>query len=120
MLVLFWISIVMVILMVLGFFWNGLTLQMIVSESVILLGILIARKILRGRIHASVIHGLWGLLVLRLFLVIPVFFVGTGAMPNCSRSVNRQQTQWYLLWQIWNNETVIRGRIWGKSRFALI
>lgn len=89
MIVFFWMSMVMVILMVLGFFWNGLTLQMIVSESVIILGILIARKIFRGRIHASVIHGLWGLLVLRLFLVIPAFFVGTGAMPNCSWSVDR-------------------------------
>ncbi len=82
--ILLWLILIWMVLI-----WNGLTLQMVVSQSVIMIGIMIARVLLRGRVRASVLHGLWFLLVLRLLVGIFFSMFLTETWMDHSWSVNR-------------------------------
>lgn len=83
------IFLTVVLLLLLGAIWHGLTLQMIISVSFLILGIFVARGVLRGRIRASMIHGLWFLIILRMFACFLFCFSSTGTGPNSPWSMNR-------------------------------
>lgn len=83
------IFLAVIVMLLLGAIWHGLTLQMILSVSFLILGIFVARGFLRGRIRASMIHGLWFLIILRMFACFLFCISSTGTGPDSSWSMNR-------------------------------
>lgn len=83
------IILVLGLLFTLGAIWQGLSLQMLVSVTVLILGILLARVFLRGKICAVMLHGLWFLVLLRMFACFLFCFSVTGTGPDSPWSINR-------------------------------
>lgn len=67
----------------------GMTLEFLVSVTALTALLLVVRFCFRGRIRASVIHGLWLLIVLRLLLCAVFSFGGENSAPQGRWSVSR-------------------------------
>lgn len=67
----------------------GMTLEFLISMTALTALLLLVRFCFRGRIRASVIHGLWILIVLRLLLCAIFSFGGENSAPEGRWSANR-------------------------------
>lgn len=77
----------------------GMTFELLVSITAIAILLLLLRMILRGRVSAGVIHGLWLLLALRLLLCVVFVFVDDSTAPEGAWSVERLTNSAIHVWQ---------------------
>lgn len=83
---------VMAVIMVLWLYsviMFGMTMEFLVSITLLTAILLLVRLLFRGRVRAYVIHGLWMLIVLRLLLCVIFSFFSGNSSPEGAWSVNR-------------------------------
>ena len=87
------------ILWIYGILTYGMTMELLLSVTVIAAVLLLVRVIIRGKVRATVMHGLWLLMVLRLLLCVVLGPWVGGSAPEGSWSVNRAVNHTLQIWQ---------------------
>ena len=87
------------ILWIYGILTYGMTMELLLSVTVIAAVLLLVRVIIRGKVRATVMHGLWLLMVLRLLLCAVFVFFDESSAPEGNWSVDRAVNHMVHIWQ---------------------